>query len=265
MKTTTSLAALVALILSSCNAPSTQESAAPMAAANRSNLSTTALYHETSSSTYKTGNKLLYITAQSGLSLRKGTNLKSSKILTIPYGSQVQHISSPEHTTMTVAGIVGDMVQVNYQGAVGFVFSGYLSTLAPPLEDESVTDYAQRLSNPNKKVKVSKIKHVKGDAYGLTTTIALPAKSWGEAYLLAQKLFHIPKSITIDLTDSTKETIVNHKKREKTKIDEVTVGRDGNNRVKDITYSYALRDYKRTVSITKKDVHFNIAEVEVSQ
>ncbi|MFT5892817.1 MAG: hypothetical protein ACI9Y7_002931, partial [Dokdonia sp.] len=62
---------------------------------------------------------VFYVNATSGLSLRSGTNLRSKKILTLPYGAQVKHLSSPEHTTMTISGITGDMIEVVYQGARG--------------------------------------------------------------------------------------------------------------------------------------------------
>lgn len=265
MKTVISFCTLLLLLLTSCTSTTKQDNPASNTSLNGLDLNTSAQYQETVHRGLDTNAKQLYITAKSGLSLRKGTNLKSEKILTIPYGSQVQHLSSPEHTTMTVAGIVGDMVQVNYQGATGFVFSGYLSTLSPPLEDETAKEYAARLSTPEKKIKVSTVKNTKGESYGLTTSIELPAKSWGEAYLLAQTLFDIPKSITVDLTNSSKDLLVNAKKRPKTKIDQVTIERDSNANIKTVTYSYALRDYNRTVTITKNDGVFTISEVEVSQ
>ena len=207
----------------------------------------------------------LYVTAGSGLSLRQGTNLKSKKILTIPYGSQIRHLSSPEHTTMTVAGIKGDMIQVEYQGAKGFVFSGYLSTLAPPLEEETVEEYAKRLSTPENSIPVSKTKNPKGDVFGLTTSIELPAKSWTEAYQLAQTLFDIPKSIVVDLTNNSSDALANPKKRAKTKLDEVVISRDDQNLIKTITYSYALRDYNRTVTVTQNGENYLVIESEISK
>lgn len=222
------------------------------------------LYAEANLDSPTKSNSHLYVTAGSGLSLRQGTNLKSKKILTIPYGSQIEHLSSPEHTTMTVAGITGDMIHVEYQGAKGFVFSGYLSSLAPPLEEESIAQYAKRLSTPEHVIPVTKTKNPKGDAFGLTTSIELPAKSWGEAYLLGQTLFDIPKSIAVDLTKNNNGALSNPKKRTKTKIDEVVISRDDKNLVSAITYSYALRDYSRTVTITQSGANYLITESEVS-
>jgi len=231
---------------------------------NQSTAESPILYAEAILESPTAKNANLYVTAGSGLSLRQGTNLKSKKILTIPYGSQIEHLSSPEHTTMTVAGITGDMLQVEYQGAKGFVFSGYLSSLAPPLEEENVEQYAKRLSTPEHVIPVTKTKNPKGEAFGLTTSIELPAKSWGEAYLLGQTLFDIPKSIAVDLTNSSKATLSNPKKRSKTKIDEVVISRDDKNQVNAITYSYALRDYSRTVTITYNNENYLITESEVS-
>lgn len=262
MKNLTALLALLLLSLASCTTSTQKDSAIVVAAHDPEQIESfteVSLANETPKFSY------LYITAGSGLSLRQSTNLKSKKILTIPYGSQVSHISSPEHTSMTIAGIQGDMVQVNYQGATGFVFSGYLSTLAPPLQEETVDQYAKRLSTPENKIKVSKVKSKKGESYGLTTSIKLPAKSWGEAYLLAQGLFDIPKNIALDLTHTNKSAMVNNKKRLKTKTDEVTVGRDNTNNILNITYSYVLRDYSRTVNIVKSKGQYVITEAEVSR
>lgn len=263
MKTVFTIASVVLLFLVSCKPPTHKDHTAITQVTNNSTGNAVVLANASLETTPTISN--LYITASSGLSLREGTNLKSQKILTIPYGSQVKHLSSPEHTTMTVAGITGDMIQVNYQGATGFVFSGYLSTLSPPLEDESATQYAKRLSTPTEKINVSKIKNAKGDEFGLTTTIELPAKSWGEAYMLAQSLFDIPKNIVVDLTDNTISKRVNAKKRVKTKTDEVTIGRDKDFNINHITYSYALRDYSRTVTVTQHGQLYLIAEAEISK
>jgi len=256
MKFLTSLVLVSLFILASCQNSSQKEQSTTTQSSN--------LYAEAIVESPSSSNPNLYVTAGSGLSLRQGTNLKSKKILTIPYGSQIEHLSSPEHTTMTVAGITGDMIEAEYQGAKGFVFSGYLSSLAPPLEEENVEQYAKRLSTPERVIPVTKTKNPKGDAFGLTTSIELPAKSWGEAYLLGQSLFDIPKSIAVDLTNSSKATLSNPKKRTKTKIDEVVISRDDKNQVNSITYSYALRDYGRTVTITQSGANYLITESEVS-
>ena len=209
---------------------------------------------------------VFYVNAVSGLSLRSGTNLRSKKILTLPYGSQVKHISSPAHTTMTVAGITGDMIEVEYQGARGFVFDGYLTRLAPPQDGESVEGYAKRISTKDHTVKVSKVQNPKGEAYGITTRINLPASDWTEAYRITKELFDLPKRLPLDLETTKKsEVIINANKREKTLKDEIAVNRDASSKITSIIYTYQVRDYSRSVSIAKDKKGFIVKEVEVSK
>jgi hypothetical protein len=209
---------------------------------------------------------VFYVNATSGLSLRSGTNLRSKKILTLPYGAQVKHLSSPEHTTMTISGITGDMIEVEYQGARGFVFDGYLTQLAPPQEEESVEGYAKRISTKDHVVKVTKTKNPKGDTYGMTTLIELPTSNWTEAYRITKELFDLPKNLQLDLT-SKKESVVvgNSNKREKTFKDEIAVNRGAASEITSIVYTYQLRDYNRSVTITKDKKTFVVKEVELSK
>ncbi|WP_299761923.1 hypothetical protein [uncultured Dokdonia sp.] len=209
---------------------------------------------------------VFYVNATSGLSLRSGTNLRSKKILTLPYGSQVKHMSSPEHTTMTIAGITGDMIEVEYQGARGFVFDGYLTRLAPPQDGESVEGYAKRISTKDHAVKVSKVKNPKGEAFGITTRIELPASNWTEAYRITKELFDLPKSLQPDLVSKKKsEVVANVNKREKTFKDEIAVHRGTASEITSIVYTYQLRGYNRSVTIAKDKKGFIVKEVEVSK
>ncbi len=209
---------------------------------------------------------VLYVNATSGLSLRTGTNLQSKKILTLPYGAQVNHLSSPAHTTMTVAGITGDMVEVEYQGAKGFVFDGYLTKLAPPQDGESVSNYANRISTKEHKVKVTKTKNPKGDIYGLTTSIELPTDNWTEAYRITKELFDLPKSLQLDLTSKKKsEVVANVNKREKTFKDEIAVNRSSTSEITSIEYTYQLRGYSRSVTIVRGKKGISVNEVETSK
>ena len=139
----------------------------------------------------------------SGLSLRKGTNLYSEKLLVLPYGAQVDYLYTPENSTMTVGRRSGAMIAVSYQGAKGFVFSGYTSTIAPPREDESVTDYAKRISKPDFVVSASEKPHPKGPNFGKTVTLTMPITSWETTLPIAQKLFDLP-SFNLDLVDAKK-------------------------------------------------------------
>ena len=206
-----------------------------------------------------------YVTAPSGLSLRAGSNLNSDKVLTLPYGAEVKFVNSPEHTAMTVEGIQGKMIEINYQGATGFAFDGFLTTLAPPQKNESINAYAKRISTANKPVEVIKTPSKSGEAYGMTTSIDLPAKSWLEAYRISQQLLNLPKSIYPDLSKTSKaQTLINKNKRSRTEVDELTVIRDTDGLIQRLKYTYKMRDYSREVRIEKSETGFLITEIESS-
>ena len=210
-------------------------------------------------------NEYYYVNSSSGLSLRSGTNLKSNKILTLPYGAQVQFISAPQHTEMTIEGVSGQMLEIDYQGAKGFAFNGYLTSLAPPQYDESPEAYAKRVSTPNNTIEVIKIAANKDEAQGMTTSIQLPAKSWNEIYNLSKRLFNLPKSLNPDFTNKTTTvTLINKNKRDRTQIDELAINVTSEGAIDNLTYSYALRDYKRNVVIKKSAHGFTITEEETS-
>lgn len=210
-------------------------------------------------------NKVYYVTALSGLSLRAGSNLKSKKMLVLPYGAQLSFISSPPHTEMTVGGVEGKMLEVAYQGAQGFVFDGYLSTLSPPQEHEDLGSYAKRISTAEFPVTVEKASDKKGENYGMTTTLKLPAKNWQEMYKISQRLFNIPSNLRPNFDEQMKnEVLLNAKKRERTLTDELEVMVSKDQVLERLVYHYKLRDYSRTVTITKSDLGFEAVEVETS-
>ena len=206
-----------------------------------------------------------YVNATSGLSLRSGTNLKSKKLLVLPYGAQVKYLSTPQHTAMTLGGISGEMVEVSYQGATGFAFNGYLTTLAPPQPRETVKDYANRISTKDHIVNVVTKAHKDGEAYGMTTSIELPSKTWEETYKITQRLFNLPKEIQPNFNTKGSVTILNKEKRERTLTDELTINVSSKGKIQNLAYAYNLKNYKRTVVVTKTQAGFLITEVEDSK
>lgn len=207
--------------------------------------------------------KVFYVTASSGLSLRAGSNLNSKKVLTLPYGSEVALLSSPKDTDMVVAGVKGKMLQIAYQGAQGYAFDGYLSSLAPPQIDEDIEDYAKRISSENNLIQVIKKANKAGHNYGMTTTIELPARSWNEMYKISQHLFSLPHSIHPDFNKKANATIiVNKNKRERTFQDELAIEVTKDGAIKSLIYSYKLKDYSRTVTLTRSSNGFKAVEVE---
>ncbi len=222
------------------------------------------LLAEAVSTTISPVNKPYYVIANSGLSLRKGTNLRSEKLLTLPYGSQISYLYTPENTEMIIEGIQGAMIAVEYQGAKGFVFSGYTTQIAPPREDESFSAYAKRISTDTHKVVVTEQAHPKGSKYGMTKSIELPAKDWKTTLNIAQRLLDLPKTSVIDLSNSSKHIYVNPDKRTKTVKDEYEVKRGVNGSITTLTYTYQIRDYSRSVTIIKKGNNFILKEIEAT-
>ena len=252
--------AIACLVIVGCKESNPQE-----AKVNKASDPDTALIANNKNAIEEPKSKVFYINAPSGLSLREGITLRSTKKLTLPYGAQVTQLSAPAHTTMTIDGITGDMVEVDYQGARGFVFNGYLTSLAPPLKNESVEAYAQRISTADFPITVKKKQDEKGAAFGMTTTVDVPAKSWTEAYTIAQQLFELPKSLKLDLSKTTTPSKLENKdKRRKTVTDEVVVNRNKKNLIESVAYTYALQDYKRSVIVKKTETGFTLEEVESS-
>ncbi len=208
---------------------------------------------------------LLYVNANSGLSLREGTNLKSHKILTMPYGAEVKQLSSPSNTSMTVDGINGKMIEVVYQGATGFAFNGYLTAMAPPLPNELLENYVRRISTDINEINIIKKANKNGDDYGMTTEVTLPARSWAEIYKMTKTLFNLPKNIHPDFSRlENSETFVNKNKRERTLKDELTIEAGDSNEITSISYNYELKSYKRSLYITKTSTGYKVIENESS-
>lgn len=207
-----------------------------------------------------------YVTAPSGLSLRKASNLRSEKMLTLPYGSQVQVVKRPKHTEIVIDNKNGAMIRVAYQGAEGYVFDGYLSTIAPPQADESVAAFASRISTTVSGVKLEETPNPKGAIYGKTTHLTLPVAQWEDAYSIAKKLYALPKNITLSyIKNQPQSTHINTSKNPHSLKDELTISRNNNGEITEIIYHYALRDYSRKVQITKNKNGFAFKEIETSK
>ncbi len=242
------------LLLTSCNSEPSKEEKSQ----NSDLIAIAAPSSENSNAHY-------YVNASSGLSLRSGTNLKSKKILVLPYGAQVTYLGTPQHTAMTLDNISGEMVEVSYQGATGFVFNGYLTALAPPQPNEGVKEYAKRISTKDHIVNVNTKPHKEGKQYGMTTTIELPSTTWEETYKITQRLFNLPKDIKPDFNTKRTVTVLNKAKRERTLTDELTVNVGDNGVIDNLTYVYNLKNYKRSVIISQTQNGYLITEVEASK
>jgi hypothetical protein len=160
---------------------------------------------------YTTGQQL-NVLAISGMNLRdapKGNVLKK-----IPYGASIKTLQAKSTTNPeTIEGIQGNWVKVEYNGAMGFLFDGFLSTLPPPesngadlhlyakkwmspLSDYLEIDYHRFNMGPS--VRATQLFKLKSDTVvyfsdvyyeGGTEILSIPNISLEEAYLLAKANF----------------------------------------------------------------------------
>ena len=70
------------------------------------------------------------VTAGSGLSMREMPNLKSIKVMAVPYGKEV--VVCPEYLgeETVIEGIDGKWLKAYYRGKTGYMFSGFMEALA---------------------------------------------------------------------------------------------------------------------------------------
>ena len=139
----------------------------------------------------------LYVTAASGLSLRQYNNLKSQKLAVMPYGTKVEIVSLEANNTMNIRGIKGGMHQVLYNNKTGFAFSGYLSELFPPEPGANPKMYIADLQNTHPTASITELVGGTASEPSSTETLLIPTTKWHEAYLIAQKLYDIPRDFAM--------------------------------------------------------------------
>lgn len=96
---------------------------------------------------YSSG-QLLNVLATSGMNLRDAP--KGAVLQKIPYGARIKTLQAKSTTNPeTIEGIQGNWVKVEYNGATGFLFDGFLSTLpAPELSENSLRNYLITKTHP---------------------------------------------------------------------------------------------------------------------
>jgi hypothetical protein len=168
-------------------------------------------FHSLAIQNYTTG-QALNVLASSGMNLRdapKGTVLQK-----IPYGARVKALHAKSNANAeTVEGIKGNWVKVEYNGATGFLFDGFLSALpVPELNGANLLAYTQRAFDKlSSQLPINYIEDSNGPAIlstqlfqagkdtvvyfadqyyeGLTEFISIPNISLEEGYLLIRALF----------------------------------------------------------------------------
>ena len=206
----------------------------------------------------------LYVTAVSGLTLRKFPNLQSEKLTVMPLGTKVKILKAERETTMNVGGIDGAMDEVEFNNQKGFAFNGFLSKFFPPGLDASAKNYAEELKKEFPNVSFSETTGGTASAPTKTETLVLPTDKWHEGFFTAQQLFNIPRSFAFpNPKGSNSETQQNGNKKKTDFLSEMQISRN-DNQLQKIIYSYKTEGFGYTVAITKETAGMKLEKVEVA-
>ena len=196
--------------------------------------------------------QFLYVTAPSGLTLRKFDNLNSDKLAVMPYGTRLKVLSNEQENTMTVGGIDGDMNKVIYNNKTGFAFNGFLSKFFPPEKGTNAKMYITDLKSTFPKASYAETTGGTASKPSNTQTVLLPTPDWHEAFYVAQQLYDIPLVFNFpNPKGRDSETIRNTKKAEQLLESNIVVERKDNTLQK-ITYRQAASGHQSGVTISKE-------------
>jgi len=212
----------------------------------------------------KTTPDFLYVTASSGLTLRKHDNLNSDKLGVMPYGTKIKVIAPENEETMTIGGIRGAMHEIEYNQKTGYAFNGYLSRFFPPEEDINAKIYADDLKGQFPEVSFTETSGGTASKPTNTETLVLPTDKWHEAFYIAAELFDIPKSFAFPTPKGSKEETIKEKDpKSGTWTSQLTVNRKDNSLEK-INYDYRTEGFGYSVNITKEGKEMKLERTEVS-
>lgn len=194
----------------------------------------------------------LYVIAASGLSLRAYNNLQSQKLAVMPYGTKVEVVSLETNNTMNINGVKGAMHQVLYNNKRGYAFSGYLSNLFPPEPGSNPKMYISDLQSTYPTASITELVGGTASEPSTTETLLIPTSKWHEAYLIAQKLYGIPRGFLFP-NPKGRDTQLQTKENElQGALNELQVTRLDNTLV-EITYKHTTQNFVQRITIVKQD------------
>jgi hypothetical protein len=204
----------------------------------------------------------LYVTANSGLSLREFNNLNSERLGKMPYGTKVKVISSEKNLTMNVGGIRGGMNEVEFNQRKGFAFNGYLSKFFPPERDIKVKGYADELQAYFPEVVYTESVGGSASKPSNTETLSLPTTLWHEAFFVAQQLFDFPKEFDYpNPTGKDKQVIQSSKSKDRGWKNQLEVTRL-DNALERIEYVYEAQKFDSKITIVQDGNTMKISRTE---
>ncbi len=208
----------------------------------------------------------LYVTAVSGLTVRKEPNLQSEKLAVMPLGTKVKILNPETKTTMTVGGIVGAMDQVEYNGMEGYAFNGFMSPFpSPPAQQAVAKTYAEDLKQVFPQAEYSESTGGTASKPTKTQVLLLPTSKWHEAFFMAQQLYGIPHQFAFpNPRGANSETQINNNRKPGDLTNELHISRN-NNTLQKIEYTHKTRNFGYTVSVTQEGDRMRIERVETMQ
>lgn len=142
--------------------------------------------------------EVLYVLASSGLNLRTTSDPKSKVLTNMPYGSSVNKRSKSNHgPTLTVENLEGHMIEVEFEGQIGFAFSGFLSPIPPPEgtptdKYQYVRDYIASLEKQGFQASLQEAKTEES-----RLSVDLPLVDFNAGFLTMRRLFSVPNSYNL--------------------------------------------------------------------
>jgi len=207
--------------------------------------------------------KVMYVIAPSGLLLRKEDNLKSDQLAKMPYGTRVEVLARPENSTIEVANIIGNMIEVRYNAIEGFAYNGYLSQFNTPKRGEKPETFAKRLQEEYPEVNF-KAEYIENDNIPATSEqLSIPATSWSEAFLIAKQLFDIPAEYNFPGLNGPGESSI--KSRQEHAFTSSLEARRTSNDLTSIEYIETTQRLSRAVLITKEDNLYMLKQTVASK
>ena len=160
-----------------------------------------------------------YVMAPSGLKLRSTADPASKPMATMPFGAKVELTKEIIVANMTVDQLKGGMAQIKYNNAQGYAFDGYLSQFPPIKARENYEVYIDRVRLLGHSLAYETV-YRDLDGYLVDEiSIEFPTRDWSEAFILAQSIFKLPRSLSFPAEgNALEETIENPEKEKEVKV-----------------------------------------------
>ena len=153
-----------------------------------------------------------------------------------------------------------NITSILYNNKTGFAFSGYLSELFPPEPGANPKMYIADLQNTHPAASITELVGGTASEPSSTETLLIPTTKWHEAYLIAQKLYDIPRDFAMPDPKGRDAQVINSPNTPlEALVRELQVTRLDNTLV-EIVYNYTTSNFKQHLTIQKQDGMMRITQ-----